>query len=390
MTASTPSIPSAAAAREPASVRASRRCGWLHALAAVLLLGVAGTTRAADAELKLSAQQQQRIGVETASLQAAGSGHLQGLPARVVVPNQQVRMVSAPLAGLVEQVLVASQQSVRRGQLLARLQSPALADAQHTYLQAVSRFELERANLERDESLYRAGVLAERSLLATRAQYNEVAVDLSERTQALRLAGMSDAAIERLRGGRGVGTAIDLFAPIDGVVIEQLAMVGQRVEAAAPLLRIARLDPLWLEIQVPVARLAGIAPGAVVRVPSADVEGRVIAIGRNVEAASQTALVRAEVSRGAERLRPGQMVETSLSASVAGGQWEVPNAAIARVSGRAVVFVRTAAGYRPVTVQVVSEGADRSLVAAPLSGSDRIAVGGVASLKAAMLGIGVE
>lgn len=358
-------------------------------------LGLAAHAPAAPAAasgdaLKVSEAQVRALGIETAGLQARPSARLDGLPAQVTVPNHQVRMVSAPLAGLVEQVLVASQQSVRKGQLLARMQSPALAEQQHTYLQAVTRLELERANVERDESLFRAGVLAERALLATRAAYNVASVDLAERIQALRLAGMSDASVEQLRAGRRVGTAIDLHAPIDGVVIEQLGLVGQRVEAAAPLLRIARLEPLWLEIQVPVARLAAVAAGAAVTVPALEAEGRVIAVGRSVAAGTQTALVRAEVSRGAERLRPGQFVEVSLAAQPAGGQWEVPNAAIARVAGRTVVFVRTAAGFRAQPVRVVGEGAESSLVAADLESGAKVAVKGVAALKAAALGIGVE
>lgn len=362
-------------------------------LAAALAAPVASVRAAPADELKMTAEQLRAVGVETATLQAGRVSQLQGLPAQVVVPNHQVRIVSAPLAALVDQVLVASEQPVRKGQLIARLQSPALADAQHTYLQAASRSQLERANLDRAEALFQAGVIPERQLLAARAEYNEVSIDLAERTQALRLAGMTDAALERLRGGHAVGTSIDLFAPIDGLVIEQLAVVGQRVDAAAPLLRIARLDPLWLEIQVPVARLGSVATGTSVRVEAAEVSARVIAVGRNVSAGTQTALVRAEVSRGAQRLRPGQFVEAAIATTGQGGQggqWDVPNSAIARVSGYTVVFVRTAAGFRPSPVRIVSEGAARSLVAADFKGDERIAVSGVASLKSAALGIGVE
>lgn len=346
--------------------------------------------RAAGPQIRMSPEQVRALGIETAALQAQQSSRIDGLAAQVVVPNPQMRMVSAPLGGLVEQVLVASQEIVRRGQPLARIQSPALADAQHTYLQAVTRVELAQANLDRDESLFRAGVLAERVLLATRAGFNEMSVDLAERVQALRLAGMSDAAIEALRSGRRIGTTIVLPSPIDGVVIEQLAVVGQRVEAAAPLLRVARLDPLWLEIQVPVSRLPMVSVGARVAVPAFEVEGTVIAIGRSVASSSQTALVRAEVRRGSDRLRPGQLVEVAVSATSSGGQWDVPNAAIARVSGQPTVFVRSESGFAARPVRLVSEGAERSLVAADLRPGERIAVRGIAALKASLLGIGVE
>ena len=51
---------------------------------------------------------------------------------------------------------------------------------------------------------------------------------------------------------------------------QQVAQAGQRLEAYTPIYRIARLDPLWLEIQVPLARAAGVREGARVRVPSVE------------------------------------------------------------------------------------------------------------------------
>ena len=358
---------------------------------AMLCLGLAAPVRTLQAaEVRMTAAQQGATGIETAPPRRASVASVQGLPAQVTVPNQQQRVISAPLAGLVDEVLVATQQSVRRGQLMARLQSPALADAQHTYLQAVSRHALERANLERAEALFTAGVIAERQLLATRAEHAQASIDLAERTQALRLAGTTDAAMERLRGGNVVGTTIELHAPIDGVVVEQVAVVGQRVEQSAPLFRVARLDPLWLEIQVPVARLASIAVGSPIRVEGAQAEGRVISVGRNVTAATQTALVRAEVLRGADRLRSGQMVEATLSGAPADGQWEIPATALVRIEGRAFVFVRTAAGFRDLPVRILGEGGAHAVVAADLKAEDQIAVRGVASLKGALLGIGVN
>jgi RND family efflux transporter MFP subunit len=201
---------------------------------------------------------------------------------------------------------------------------------------------------------------------------------------------MSDQAIAELRAGRRVGTSIDLVAPIDGVVLEQLAVVGQRVEAATAMLRVGRLDPLWLELQIPVAKLAAVRDGATVRVAAADAQARVIAIGRNINAANQTVPVRAVTTRGAERLLPGQSVEASLAAAAAGGQWSVPNAALVRSGAAASVFVQSPAGFRRQDVKVVSEGAERSLVAGDLRPGERIAVRGVAALKAAAAGIGVQ
>ena len=75
---------------------------WLVAPA----LAVAMPAWAADT-IRLTTQQQLASGIETGSVEARRTGSLQGLPAQVVVPNSQLHVVSTPLAGLVERIMVA-------------------------------------------------------------------------------------------------------------------------------------------------------------------------------------------------------------------------------------------------------------------------------------------
>lgn len=355
---------------------------------AALLVALPLLSFAAE-ELKISPEQVKALGIETTPLAAQASAEISGLPALVVVPNEQLQVVSAPLAGLLEQVLIAAHQPVKKGQVLARLQSPELADLQHTYLQAATQANLGRANLERDTALYKEGIIAESRYLAARSHAIETAADLAERTQALRLAGMSAEAIARLRAGQRVGTLVELAAPFDGVVLEQLAVAGQRLEPRAPVVKVARLSPLWLEIQLPIARLQEVREGAAVSVPAAQASGEVIAVGRSVASGNQTVLVRARIDRGAERLRPGQYVEASLAVSGPGAAFGVPAEAVARIGGKPVVFVRTAQGFSARPVEVLGEASGRTVVGG-LKGDEQVAVKGVAALKAALAGIGSE
>jgi RND family efflux transporter MFP subunit len=361
----------------------------MRSIAVAALLLAAPCLCLAAGEIGMSAEQAAALGVETAAVQSRTSAEITGLPALVVVPNEQLQVVSAPLAGLLEQVLVAAHEPVKKGQVLARLQSPELADLQHTYLQAATQASLARSNLARDTALREQGVIAENRYLTSRSHAVETAADLAERTQALRLAGMSPAAIARLRAGQRVGTRVELVSPFDGVVLEQLAVAGQRLEPRAPVLKVAQLAPLWLEIQLPVARLAEVREGAAVTVPAAQASGEVIAVGRSVSSGNQTVLVRGRMDRGAERLRPGQYVEASLGRSGAGAAFSVPAQSVTRIAGKPVVFVRTAQGFRAQPVEIVGEAADLAVVAG-LRGDEQVAVKGIAALKAAAAGIGTQ
>jgi multidrug efflux pump subunit AcrA (membrane-fusion protein) len=391
-------------------------------------------------EVKFTPAQIKAMGIETVRPQPvrAGTSITQGagagvasagssstawerLPALVTVPAAQASMVAAPLAGLVDRILVAPNQSVRRGQLLATLQSQGLAEAQRAWLQAAAQRQLALANLQRDQALQAEGIVSEARYQATRSLALEANAAADERRQALRMAGMSEAAIDAMTtrlpgepaavnsatspGAAGsVNTAIAIVAASDGVVIEQMVQLGQRVEASAALFRIARLDPLWLEIQLPAARLAGLRTGALVRVPAAQASGRLISIGRVLNPASQTLLARAEITQGASRLYANQTVEADIALGEASAAnnvainvgngnltaWSVPAAALARNAERLQVYVRSAAGFRAVSVNLLREGANEVQLSGALRAEDQVVVRGVAAIKAALAGIGGE
>lgn len=331
--------------------------------------------------LSLQAPQLKVLGVETADVaEAAGSGRL---PARVTVPNAQKRIVAAPVAGLVAQLAVAPGTAVRRGQPLAELASPQALELQRDALQAGSQSALAQQNLKRDEALYAEGLIAESRLQASRAAAAQAGAAADQGRRSLALAGLVPGKM---------GSVLPLTAPIDGVVLEQNVQLGQRVEVSTPLYTIARLAPLWLEIQVPQEFAAMLRVGMAVRVSGSAVAGKLIAIGRAVDAASQTILLRAEVAAGAETLRPGQVCEVELAAGSGGRR--LPAAALARIDGQPVVFVQTAADAKGAEfaikpVRILSQGGD-SVSVDGLAAGERVVVRGVSGLKAIATGVGRE
>jgi RND family efflux transporter MFP subunit len=359
-------------------------------IGALLWAAVALPLHATDLELAVSPQQAQSLGVATAHPTPDDRAPLQGLSARVVVPNAQLNVVSTPLPGLLETLTVSVSQSVRKGQVLARIQSPALAEAQRLFVQATNQWNIAEATLNRDASLWREGIIAESRYLAAQGNHAEAAALLAERTQALRLAGMSESGIARLRSTRTISSTLDIAAAADGVVIEQMATVGQRLDAYAPIYQIARVNPLWLEIQIPVARAAGVREGDPVAVPQLHASGRVIAVGGSVDPDSQTVMVRALMDDNAQALKPGQNVEATVVAAAPGasGGWRVPNTAISRQDGKLLLFVKTAQGFRAQTATLVYEGPKESAIRADLTNGDEIAVGGIAGLKGMLMGLG--
>lgn len=341
--------------------------------------------------LAITPEQREALGIEVAVVgQEAGVAGAPR-PAQVVVPNAQLRVVSARVAGVVETLHVAVGDTVVAGAPLATLRSATLLALASEFLQARAQHELARATASREGQLAREGIVARRRAEQSNAQLAAAAAVLRERRQALVLAGLAEAEVDALALRRTPVDHVTVRAPLDGAVLEQGVAVGARVEPDQALYHVARLAPLWLEVHVPLEEARTIAPGAEVAVDDPPVRGRVVAIGRDVHPVDQGVLVRAEVDDGAEQLHPGQFVQARLLAiadDALDATFRVPRAALARAGERTVVFVETEAGFAPRAVRVVADAGEQVAVAGSLAAGDRVVVSGTAALKAAWLGGG--
>lgn len=359
-------------------------------LAAVALLcALAFPARAANPAdfIALAPAQAKALGVETRPLAAADTGSAAGLPAKVVVPVEQMRVVAAPLAGLLTQVGAVAGQTVKKGQMLARLASPGLLQVQRDYLQAKQQADLAQRSLARDEQLFKEGIIAEARLQASRASQAQAAVAARELQAELRIAGAT-------AGGGSLTPEVAVSAPLDGVVLEASAAVGSRVEAATALFTVAQLNPLWLEIQAPAALAGNLKEGAAVCIAGSEASGKLINVGRQISPGSQTVTLRARMDAGLDSLHPGQMVEATVAAAPQAGAtagksatYRIPQAAVVRQAGQAWVFVQTAGarpGFQATPVSVAGNaGADVLVSGSALAANAAVAVKGVSALKSA-------
>ncbi len=267
--------------------------------------------------------------------------------------------------------------------MLARLRSPDLVEAQRLYLQAQSLAGLVAEKLRRDEQLFRERIIAERRLLVTRSEAVAAGASLDERQQMLGLLGMTPTEIEELRRSRRIQPSLVVASPMNGVVVGRAATAGERVAQAAPLLTIADLSTLWVNIQVPVSRAPALEANARVMVPAQGAEGFVLRVGRTVDAATQSVTATAEINRGAEAVRPGQAVTVALDLRATGQpQWRVPAGAVVRHRERSWVFVRTPEGFRARPVTVLNETAQFTSIRGEIQAAEQIATRGLLALLA--------
>jgi cobalt-zinc-cadmium efflux system membrane fusion protein len=336
-----------------------------------------------DVLVKLTEEQIHAAGVETQPVETeSGVGEIV-VPGVVTVPPQQLRIVAAPAAGLVETLLVAPDEDVKEGDPIATLKSSELVEAQRAFLHALSEANLAVEKLRRDEQLFKESIIAERRLIVTRAEAAQAKATLEERAQILTLDGMTDSDVAQLRKDRKLASALLVRAPIGGTILQRHGTTGERVQASAPLVTIARLDPIWVNLQVPLGRAVALDSVERVHIPSAGLDGRLIRVGRTVDSATQSVTAVAEFRPGRSPLRPGQALTAILRVKGGGAsQWRVPADAVVSHLNHSWVFVRVSEGFRAVPVTLVSETPQFASVQGRLAVGERVATRGLLTLLA--------
>lgn len=351
-----------------------------HALAASFsaFLLLTTSTFASDVRIKLDDRQIRAAGIESqAVVQEAAVSELV-VPGTVAVPPQQTRMVATPAAGLIETFLVAPDEDVKQGAPIAQLNSSGLIEAQRAFLEAEGQESLAKEKLRRDEQLFKERIIAERRLLVTRSEAMLARSNLDERSQLLALYGMSETEIATLRKTRRIASALVIRAPESGTILARHGTAGERVQAAAPLVTIARLDPIWVNLQVPIARAPLLASIKRVSLPSYGVTGRIVRVGRTVDAATQSVVAVAEFEAKQHSLRPGQVVQAMIVTNGSDApQWRVPAVSVVRHEGRDWIFLKEPDGFRAINVQVVSETSTTTSVRADIKPDAVVAARGV-------------
>jgi len=341
---------------------------------------------AEPAPIAWTAAQEQAAGVQTQvlKLQAAAAAQDMVLQGTVVLPPQATQVVSASVAGVLQDVRVVPGQSLQAGQTVARLSSPQVLEWQREWLQAQAQAQLASSKRQRDEKLWAEGIIAEQRVQESRSQDQMAQWTLQERTQALRLVGAETRNVQ-------MQPELLLPTPYAGTVLEVLASPGQRLEAGMPVLKLARGGQWSIELQATPEQARLLRVGDRLALPGCQGPARVVSVPPQVSADNQAVAVRANFNAQEACLRVNQFIQVRVKAGgglkLADSLW-LPTAAVVQQAGQTHVFVRTSQGF---VLQPVSLGAGHAAqrpVLGGLTAGAEVVVKGVAALKGAVQGLG--
>ena len=331
-------------------------------LATILIAG-----SACAAAIGLSPAQEQALGVRTAAVVPARAQPLASVPATFTPPPSGRAAVSAPFAGVITQVLVVEGQAVRSGQVLASVFSRDALNASAELGQSRAEADLAQAAAARTNRLVEEGIIAGARASEATARARAAQAMLSAKSISVRAAGAGSSGRYALR------------APFAGKVVDVQVTVGQGLEAMATAFIVDRQDRIQVEGVLPAALAGKVRAGA--RAVVEGVEGRVVAVGAEIDPKTRSLLVRAELPPRPDFI-PGRSTRVDIFDQAAGGAVEVPRNAVTSIGGRDVVFVRGASGFSATPVTVKGWNGDRAILAGAPPAGAQVAVAGVSELKA--------
>jgi len=266
-------------------------------------------------ELSDDAIRASEIGIET-----AGPATLRGvleLPGEVALNADKAVHILPRVSGIVSAVRKNQGDAVRRGDIIAVIESRGLAEAKREFIDTAHDLEFERKAFEREERLWKRRISSEASYLTQERLFHETGLKHRSARQQLESLGMTDTTLQALLDEpHSALTRYELRAPIDGVIIEKTIATGQAVAADQDLFTIADLSSVWVNVAVYAKDLGAVRVGQKVVVTSQalgdEAQGRISYLGSLVGGESRSAVARIVLQDPARKWRPGLFVTAAV------------------------------------------------------------------------------
>jgi RND family efflux transporter MFP subunit len=297
-----------------------------------------------DVIVTISKEGIERAGIAVATV--GGGGASAGVRAPgVVEPNAYKQIVVTPLvSGRITRVTAELGQHVQRGQTIAQIFSPELAEAQTRYISARAMLEAHERELARTEKLVEIGAASRQELERLHAEHTARGADVQSAASRLQLLGLSSDAVQSLGTGKNENATTSVPAPIAGEVTERVANVGLNVDVATKLFTIVDLSTVWVLADLYEKDFAHMHVGAPATVtteayPDLALKGLVSYIDPQLSAETRTAKVRIEVPNPRNELRLGMYVAAFVGGDKTESTPTIPRTAVQNLGDRTVVYL---------------------------------------------------
>ena len=324
--------------------------------AAMLLLAGCGGGEDAEQAAAASEPEVKTALVRTVLPQREDVVDLMTLPADLLPDRRAV--LAAEVAGVIERLVVDAGQRVGAGAAVATIDTRSL----------------QQAVAEAEAYQRQAGAQAERA----RRLYEKRAIT---QKQVLDAVTAEDVANAQLASARLQLSKSRVTAPWSGEISAQLAEVGDYVQPGQAIVELVDTSRLKVRSPAPANDVPYLSVGApvVIRVdalPGESFAGRVVRLGAELDAASRTLVVEAELANPGGRLKPGMLARMEVPRRTLEGAVLVPLEAVVDLGEQRAVFVVTGGRAERRIVDLGPVIGERVVVLAGVAAGEPVIVDG--------------
>lgn len=250
-------------------------------------------------------------------------------------PPQNQADISVHLSGVVKTINVIEGQYVKKGQLLATLESPEFARLQEAYLTSKSNLEFLTLEYDRQKILSDENVNSKKVFQRTKSDFEIEKARFSSLQKQL--------SILNLGSGRGSAPSMPVVASISGSVTEVNVKIGSNAEVGKPLFNIVDNSKLHVDLLVYEKDLQKVKAGQSIRFTltnqdNTEIKGKVFNVSQSFENDTKSVAVHADITNNSHALIPGMYVNALIDVGTKEVQ-ALPIDAIVKADGREFIFV---------------------------------------------------
>lgn len=286
-------------------------------------------------EVELNEAQYQASGIELGTFAMKNLSEVVNANGYTKLPPQNQADVSVHLTGIVKSINVIEGESVKKGQVLATIESPEFAKLQEAYLTSKSNLEFLTLEYERQKTLSEENVNSKKVFQKTKADFETEKARFSSLKQQL--------AVLNLSGSKSPSSIMPIVAPISGYITEINIKIGSNAEVGKPLLSIVDNSQLHVDLLVYEKDLQKVKPGQNIRFvltnqDNTEISGKVFNVGKAFENETKSVAVHADIANKSQTLIPGMYVNALIDVGAKDVQ-ALPVEAIVKAEGREFIFV---------------------------------------------------
>ena len=282
--------------------------------------------------------------IKTEAVRYQDIGETLMIPGRLETQNRRLSKIGSPITGRVSDLYVSLGDIVKKGQVLARINSIELTQTQLTLIKSSQLIGLKTKAVERAKLLFEADVISKAEMLRIENELEAVKADYRASRDQLLVLGMSEKAVEKLETSGQINSFADIRSLFDGIIISRAINVGQIVNPQDNLFHIADLSKLWAVANIPEQQASFIQKDEVVsiEIPALDnkqIEAKIVFEDSIVDPQTRTVMVRAELDNLGLLFKPDMLTSMYIRSKKI-SKLAIPISSVVRENDRKYVLVQ--------------------------------------------------